>query len=68
MVKSTTIKLKKDFTKWLGSQGLKGDTYQDILIKIINDLPAEKLETYMKRGCYSYKETARLLGIKIKEK
>lgn len=68
MVDDTTIKLKKDFTGWLGSQGLKGDTYQDVLIQIINNLSPEKLEEYIKRGGYSYEETAKLFGIRIKKK
>ncbi|MCH7851023.1 MAG: hypothetical protein IH845_05255 [Nanoarchaeota archaeon] len=67
MEESTTIKLKKDFTSWLGSQGIKGDTYQDVVISIINDLSPEKLEEYIKRGGYSYQETARLFGIRIKK-
>lgn len=67
MVMDTTIKVTKDFKKWLASNCDKSQSYQEVIIKIINELPPEKLEAYLKKGCYSYSETARLLGIQIKK-
>ena len=66
MSMDTTIKVTKDFKKWLGGNGVKGDTYQDVIIRIINDLSPKKLETYLKKGAYSYQETAKLLGLRLK--
>lgn len=33
----TTIKLDKKFKEWLAKQGKKGETYQDIIKRLIKD-------------------------------
>lgn len=34
-MKETTIKLSKEFKRLLDSQGKKGETYEDIIIRLI---------------------------------
>jgi hypothetical protein len=64
---STTIKLKKDFKRFLDTMGDKGQSYQDILIEAIFKLPAEEIEERLKKCAYDYHELAKRLGVKLKK-
>jgi len=37
MVMDTLIKLDSEFKKWLASKGKKGETYQDVIKRLINE-------------------------------
>ena len=67
MDKDTTIKLKKDFVKWLKTMGKKGESYQDIILKAIFEVKSERIEELLRQNAYDYHALAKKLGFKIKE-
>jgi len=67
MTKETAIKLSADFKRWLDSVGIKGETYEDVIIKLIFKLPPEELEKRLKKHAYSYHSLAKNLGLKIRK-
>lgn len=67
MDKITTIQLKEDFVRWLKTMGKKGESYQDVILKILFRQSPERIEELLRRNAYDYHALARRLGIRLKE-
>lgn len=63
----TTIKLKKDFVRWLKTMGKKGESYQDVILKIIFKTSPKRIEELLKQNAYDYRTLAKRTGFKLKD-